>query len=196
MPDNLTPDWSSEFEHYKKLSREVVTNEDIINFFNIKRLQKDFNSYGSRRGNDRVMTRGTFANVRIRNQIAPGTEGGFTKYFPTGEVTTVYGAAMEYKRTPGAQRCAADGLWFACAHPECTVGRECKSNRGLFQCACPTTRDLETSLANSRKLNRSASLARERAAAMHGQLGTHSPGRLCVRLSWRSSCSTRDSSPR
>jgi len=58
---------------------------------------KDFNSYGSRRGNDRVMTRGTFANVRIRNQIAPGTEGGFTKYFPTGEVTTVYDAAMEYK---------------------------------------------------------------------------------------------------
>jgi aconitate hydratase len=60
---------------------------------------KDFNSYGSRRGNDRVMTRGTFANVRIRNQIAPGTEGGFTKYFPTGEVTTVYEAAMEYKAT-------------------------------------------------------------------------------------------------
>ena len=60
---------------------------------------KDFNSYGSRRGNDRVMTRGTFANVRIRNQIAPGTEGGFTKYFPTGEVTTVYDAAMEYKAT-------------------------------------------------------------------------------------------------
>ncbi|MGA1600194.1 MAG: aconitase family protein, partial [bacterium] len=57
----------------------------------------DFNSYGSRRGNDRVMTRGTFANVRIRNQIAPGTEGGFTKYFPTGEVTTVYDAAMDYK---------------------------------------------------------------------------------------------------
>ena len=57
----------------------------------------DFNSYGSRRGNDRVMTRGTFANVRIRNQIAPGTEGGFTKYFPTGEVTTVYDAAMEYR---------------------------------------------------------------------------------------------------
>jgi aconitate hydratase len=60
---------------------------------------KDFNSYGSRRGNDRVMTRGTFANVRIRNQIAPGTEGGFTKYFPTGEVTTIYDAAMEYKAT-------------------------------------------------------------------------------------------------
>ena len=74
-------------------------------------------------------------------------------------------AAAEYKRTPGAQRCAADGLWFACAHPECTVARECKSNRGLFQCACPTTRDLET---HHRKLNRSASLARERAAAMQG----------------------------
>jgi aconitate hydratase len=60
---------------------------------------QDFNSYGSRRGNDRVMTRGTFANVRIRNQITPGTEGGFTKYFPTGEVTTIYDAAMEYKST-------------------------------------------------------------------------------------------------
>ncbi len=58
---------------------------------------KDFNSFGSRRGNDRIMTRGTFANVRIRNQIAPGTEGGFTTHFPTGEVTSVYEAAMRYR---------------------------------------------------------------------------------------------------
>ena len=56
-----------------------------------------FNSYGSRRGNDRVMTRGTFANVRIRNQIAPGTEGGFTTDFTDGEVKTVYEASLEYK---------------------------------------------------------------------------------------------------
>ncbi len=57
----------------------------------------DFNSYGSRRGNDRVMTRGTFANIRLRNLLAPGTEGGVTTYLPTGEQTTVYEAAMKYK---------------------------------------------------------------------------------------------------
>jgi aconitate hydratase len=55
-----------------------------------------FNSYGSRRGNDRVMTRGTFANVRIRNQIAPGTEGGFTTDFIDGHVKTVYEASLNY----------------------------------------------------------------------------------------------------
>lgn len=59
----------------------------------------DFNSYGSRRGNDRIMTRGTFANVRFKNQLAPGTEGGFTKYHPTGEVTTIYDASLKYKET-------------------------------------------------------------------------------------------------
>ncbi len=58
---------------------------------------RDFNSYGSRRGNDRVMTRGTFANIRIRNQLAPGTEGGVTKYLPTGEVMPIYDAAMKYQ---------------------------------------------------------------------------------------------------
>ncbi len=56
-----------------------------------------FNSYGSRRGNDRVMTRGTFANVRIRNQIAPGTEGGFTTDFTDGAVKSVYDAALAYR---------------------------------------------------------------------------------------------------
>ncbi len=60
-------------------------------------LQNDFNSYGSRRGNDRVMTRGTFANVRLKNQLAPGTEGGFTTYFPTGEVKSIYDASMQYQ---------------------------------------------------------------------------------------------------
>lgn len=58
---------------------------------------KDFNSFGSRRGNHEVMMRGTFGNIRIRNQIAPGTEGGFTTYFPTGETLSIYDAAMKYK---------------------------------------------------------------------------------------------------
>ncbi|MFV9504902.1 MAG: aconitate hydratase AcnA [Oscillochloridaceae bacterium umkhey_bin13] len=57
----------------------------------------DFNSYGSRRGNDEVMVRGTFANVRLRNKLAPGTEGGFAPYLPTGEVLPLYDAAMRYK---------------------------------------------------------------------------------------------------
>ena len=56
-----------------------------------------FNSYGSRRGNHEVMVRGTFANIRLRNRLAPGTEGGWTTYFPTGEVTSIYDAAMRYK---------------------------------------------------------------------------------------------------
>ncbi|AKL84648.1 aconitate hydratase AcnA [Bacillus atrophaeus] len=58
---------------------------------------RDFNSYGSRRGNHEVMMRGTFANIRIKNQIAPGTEGGYTTYWPTGEVTSIYDACMKYK---------------------------------------------------------------------------------------------------
>jgi aconitate hydratase len=60
--------------------------------------RKDFNSYGSRRGNHEVMIRGTFANIRLRNQLAPGTEGGFTRDFTTegGEVTTIYDAAQNY----------------------------------------------------------------------------------------------------
>ena len=58
---------------------------------------QDFNSYGSRRGNDRVMLRGTFANIRIRNQLAPGTEGGWTRHLPDGEQLTIYDAAMKYK---------------------------------------------------------------------------------------------------
>ncbi|MCT6929245.1 MAG: aconitate hydratase AcnA [Lysinibacillus fusiformis] len=58
---------------------------------------RDFNSYGSRRGNHEVMMRGTFANIRIRNQIAPGTEGGFTTYWPTGDVEYIYDACMKYQ---------------------------------------------------------------------------------------------------
>lgn len=60
---------------------------------------KDFNSYGSRRGNDEIMTRGTFANVRIRNEMAPGTEGGYTTYVPDSEVMTIYEAAMKYRKS-------------------------------------------------------------------------------------------------
>jgi aconitate hydratase len=61
----------------------------------------DFNSYGARRGNHEVMVRGTFANVRLRNQLAPGTEGGLTLHLPDGEQTTIYEAAQQY---------AADGV--------------------------------------------------------------------------------------
>ncbi len=56
----------------------------------------DFNTYGTRRGNDRVMTRGTFANIRIRNQMIPGSEGGVTLHLPTGEQMSIYDAAMRY----------------------------------------------------------------------------------------------------
>ncbi|MEK4360032.1 aconitate hydratase AcnA [Paenibacillus sp. FSL M7-1455] len=59
--------------------------------------RKNFNSYGSRRGNHEVMMRGTFANIRIRNQVAPGTEGGVTTYLPTNEVMSIYDASMKYQ---------------------------------------------------------------------------------------------------
>ncbi|HGN1204754.1 aconitate hydratase AcnA [Proteus mirabilis] len=59
---------------------------------------KDFNSYGSRRGNHEVMMRGTFANIRIRNEMVPGIEGGFTKHIPTGETLAIYDAAMRYQQ--------------------------------------------------------------------------------------------------
>jgi aconitate hydratase len=58
---------------------------------------KHFNSYGSRRGNDRVMARGTFANIRLKNHLAPGTEGGWTTYLPSGQVMSIYDAAQKYE---------------------------------------------------------------------------------------------------
>lgn len=58
----------------------------------------DFNSYGSRRGNHEIMMRGTFANIRLRNKLAPGTEGGVTIHMPSGEQTSIYDAAMQYKK--------------------------------------------------------------------------------------------------
>ena len=62
----------------------------------------DFNSYGSRRGNHEVMVRGTFANLRLRNQLAPGTEGGWTKHMPSGNIMTIYDASVRYRheKTP------------------------------------------------------------------------------------------------
>jgi len=58
----------------------------------------DFNSYGARRGNDKVMTRGTFANIRLKNQLLTGIEGGFTEFFPTGEQMTIFEAAQKYRQ--------------------------------------------------------------------------------------------------
>ena len=60
---------------------------------------KDFNSYGSRRGNDRVMMRGTYANIRVKNQLAPGTEGGWTKDFVDRQSKSIYDASDAYKST-------------------------------------------------------------------------------------------------
>ena len=60
--------------------------------------QKDFNSYGSRRGNHEIMMRGTFANIRIRNEMLDNVEGGYTKYYPSGEQMPIYDAAMRYKK--------------------------------------------------------------------------------------------------
>ena len=61
-------------------------------------LPKDYNSYGSRRGNHEVMMRGTFGNIRIKNEMASGTEGGFTKLYPEGKVMSVFDAVLEYKK--------------------------------------------------------------------------------------------------
>jgi aconitate hydratase len=69
---------------------------------------RDFNSYGSRRGNHEVMMRGTFANIRLRNQLAPGTEGGFTVHLPDGEQTTIFEAAMQYAEE-GVSLCVLAG---------------------------------------------------------------------------------------
>ena len=67
-------------------------------FMNYQILPKDYNSYGSRRGNHEVMMRGTFANIRIKNEMAPGTEGGFTTLHPEKKVMSVYDAVVEYKK--------------------------------------------------------------------------------------------------
>ena len=67
-------------------------------FMKYQIVPKDFNSYGARRGNHEVMMRGTFGNIRVKNEMAPGTEGGFTKIYPEGKESTVFDAVMEYKK--------------------------------------------------------------------------------------------------
>ncbi|WP_098741940.1 aconitate hydratase AcnA [Paenibacillus sp. EZ-K15] len=76
----------------------IATNSPAGKYLSDRNVErKDFNSYGSRRGNHEVMMRGTFANIRIRNQVAPGTEGGVTTYLPTEEVMSIYDASMNYQ---------------------------------------------------------------------------------------------------
>ena len=88
--DSITTDHISPAGSIKKASPagSYLTDNKVDPF--------DFNSYGSRRGNHEVMMRGTFANIRIRNEMTPGIEGGVTKYFPGGEVMPIYDAAMRY----------------------------------------------------------------------------------------------------
>ncbi len=113
--DNL-PDKPEGFKEIKDarvllLLADSVTTDHISPAGNIKKdsptgdyfmkhqvQQKDFNSYGARRGNHEVMMRGTFGNIKIRNEMAPGTEGGFTTLQPDGKVMSVYDAAIEYKK--------------------------------------------------------------------------------------------------
>jgi aconitate hydratase len=90
LGDNITTDHISPAGNIKKSSPAgAYLGEHQV-------LERDFNSYGSRRGNHEVMMRGTFANIRIKNEMAPGTEGGVTKYYPGGEVMPIYDAAMRY----------------------------------------------------------------------------------------------------
>ena len=89
--DNITTDHISP-------AGTIAKNSPAGEFLISKGIEpRDFNSYGARRGNDRVLTRGTFANVRLRNQLAPGTEGGWTTYLPSGEVMSIYDASLKYK---------------------------------------------------------------------------------------------------
>ena len=77
------------------IQKESPTGEYFMKY---QVLPKDYNSYGSRRGNHEVMMRGTFANIRIKNEMAPGTEGGFTKLYPEKKVMPIYDAVVEYKK--------------------------------------------------------------------------------------------------
>jgi len=78
----------------------IKANSPAGEYLQAKGVAKaDFNSYGSRRGNHEVMMRGTFANIRLRNLMAPGTEGGWTTHQPSGEVTSIYDASMKYQET-------------------------------------------------------------------------------------------------
>jgi len=91
LGDNITTDHISPAGSIKKSAPAgVYLSEHQVS-------QADFNSYGSRRGNDEVMVRGTFANIRIKNEMAPGTEGGVTTHYPSGDVISIYDAAERYK---------------------------------------------------------------------------------------------------
>ena len=113
--DNL-PDEPEGFKEIKNarpllILGDMVTTDHISPAGNIQKesptgeyfmknqiLPKDYNSYGSRRGNHEVMMRGTFANIRIRNEMAPGTEGGYTKLYPEEKIMPIYDAVVEYKK--------------------------------------------------------------------------------------------------
>ncbi len=91
LGDSITTDHISPAGNIKKSgpAGEYLSQHQV--------LQKDFNSYGARRGNDDVMVRGTFANIRIKNEMLNGVEGGLTKHFPGGEELAIYDAAVKYK---------------------------------------------------------------------------------------------------
>lgn len=77
----------------------IKKNSPAGKYLNERQIKKeDFNSYGSRRGNHEIMMRGTFANIRIKNEILPGTEGGVTKFFEKDEQMSIYDAAIEYAK--------------------------------------------------------------------------------------------------
>ncbi|MFN4292758.1 MAG: aconitate hydratase AcnA [Thermoflexales bacterium] len=77
---------------------DIALNSPAGRYLTARGVKKeDFNQYGTRRGNDRIMTRGTFANIRLKNLLVPGVEGGVTRHFPDGEVMDIYDAAMKYK---------------------------------------------------------------------------------------------------
>lgn len=77
----------------------IASDSPAADYLRANGVQRaDFNSYGSRRGNDQVMARGTFANIRLRNQLVPGVEGGYTVHFPTGRVMSIYEASDLYKK--------------------------------------------------------------------------------------------------
>ncbi|MBI0536757.1 aconitate hydratase AcnA [Roseomonas sp. KE2513] len=91
LADSITTDHISPAGSIKKASPagEYLLEHQV--------RQADFNSYGARRGNHEVMMRGTFANIRIKNELVPGIEGGITKHYPSGDVMPIYDAAMKYK---------------------------------------------------------------------------------------------------
>jgi len=92
LPDSITTDHISP-------AGSIKLSSPAGNYLTERRVSRpEFNSYGARRGNHEVMMRGTFANIRIRNEMIPGTEGGVTRHLPTGETMAIYDAAMEYKR--------------------------------------------------------------------------------------------------